>query len=121
MFGEGTADASGRIRGEEQRRDMKAQRNSKTKHLLINKQKSVCYPCYMCMCTHAYIHAGKGCRDRKQTTGKGTSGKWRGTDITGIVIIRMHFCVTEVIFFLNTPQMRKIKLIEFHGIVLIDN
>lgn len=75
----------------------------------------------MCMCTHTYIHVGKGCRDRKQTAGKGTSGKRRGTDVIGIVIIRTRFCVTDVIFLKSTPKMRKIKLIEFHGIILIDN
>lgn len=52
----------------------------------------------MCMCTHTYIHVGKGCRDRKQTTGKGTSGKRRGTDIIGIVIRECIFVLLMSLF-----------------------
>lgn len=102
MFCEGTADASGRIQGKEQKRSIRHKEIVRQSSCWLISRKEYDH-CYMCMCTHAYIYAEKGCRNRKQTTGTDTSGKKRGTDIIGIVIIRMHFIEVLLMSFLKIP------------------
>lgn len=106
--------------GEGAKGENQAQRHSKEKHVLINEPRNICFPYCMCMYAHRHKCRERRCRVRKQTTDKGTSGKGSGTYVIGILIIRMRFCVTYAIF-KNTPNMRTIKIMEFHGVIVIDN